>query len=84
MMLLLTLVSSMLLNAASIYEYRRQMREGAEREVDELKAVFEQQSKIIRKTVKVDKQTDKKVLEIPYRENLLLKREQYKVENGVI
>mgnify|MGYP003588451871 FL=1 len=31
MVLLLTLVSSMLLNAASIYEYRREMREGAER-----------------------------------------------------
>ena len=52
--------------------------------MDELKVGFKQRSKIIRKTVKVDKQTDKKVLEIPYRENLLLKREQYKVENGVI
>ena len=52
--------------------------------MDELKAGFKQWSKIIWETVKFDKQTDKKVLEIPYRENLLLKREQYKVENGVI
>ena len=46
MVLLLTLVSSMLLNAASIYEYRREMREGAGRKWTNLRRCLNSSQKL--------------------------------------
>ena len=83
MVLLLTLVSSMFLNAASTYEYRREMREGAERKWTNLRQHLNSGQRLDKELVKVDKKKKKKVSEIQQIEDLLLKIEQYKVENGV-
>ena len=83
MILLLTLVSSMFLNAASTYEYRRELREGARGKWTNLRQHLNSRQRLDKELVKVDKQIDKKVSEIQQIEDLLLKIEQYKVENGV-
>ena len=83
MILLLTLVSSMFLNAASTYEYRRELREGARGKWTNLRQHLNSGQRLDKELVKVDKQIDKKVSEIQQIEDLLLKIEQYKVENGV-
>ena len=81
--LLLTLVSSIFLNAASTYEYRRELREGARGKWTNLRQHLNSGQRLDKELVKVDKQIDKKVSEIQQIEDLLLKIEQYKVENGV-
>ena len=83
MLLLLTLVSSMFLNAASTYEYRRELREGVRGKWTNLRQHLNSGQRLDKELVKVDKQIDKKVSEIQQIEDLLLKIEQYKVENGV-
>ena len=83
MILLLTLVSSIFLNAASTYEYRRELREGARGKWTNLRQHLNSGQRLDKELVKVDKQIDKKVSEIQQIEDLLLKIEQYKVENGV-
>ena len=83
MILLLTLVSSMFLHAASTYEYRRELREGARGKWTNLRQHLNSGQRLDKELVKVDKQIDKKVSEIQQIEDLLLKIEQYKVENGV-
>ena len=83
MILLLILVSSMFLNAASTYEYRRELREGARGKWTNLRQHLNSGQRLDKELVKVDKQIDKKVSEIQQIEDLLLKIEQYKVENGV-
>ena len=83
MLLLLTLVSSMFLNAASTYEYRRELREGARGKWTNLRQHLNSGQRLDKELVKVDKQIDKKVSEIQQIEDLLFKLEKYKVENGI-
>ena len=80
---LLTLVSTVLLNAAPTYEYRRELREGARGKWTNLRQHLNSGQRRDKELVKVDKQIDKKVSEIQQIEDLLLKIEQYKVENGI-
>ncbi|MBP9477108.1 MAG: hypothetical protein KBF12_00665 [Sebaldella sp.] len=80
---LLTLVSTVLLNAAPTYEYRRELREGARGKWTNLRQHLNSGQRLDKELVKVDKQIDKKVSEIQQIEDLLLKIEQYKVENGI-
>ena len=80
---LLTLVSTVLLNAAPTYEYRRELREGARGKWTNLRQHLNSGQRLDKELVKVDKQIDKKVSEIHQIEDMLLKIEQYKVENGI-
>ena len=80
---LLTLVSTVLLNAAPTYESRRELREGARGKWTNLRQHLNSGQRLDKELVKVDKQIDKKVSEIQQIEDLLLKIEQYKVENGI-
>ena len=80
---LLTLVSTVLLNAAPTYEYRRELREGARGKWTNLRQHLNSGQRLDKELVKVDKQIDKKVSEIQQIEDLLLKIEQFKVENGI-
>ena len=83
MLLLLTLVSSMFLNVASTYVYRRELREGARGKWTNLRQHLNSGQRLDKELVKIDKKKKKKVSEIQQIEDLLLKIEQYKVENGV-
>ena len=80
---LLTLVSTVLLNAATTYEYRRELREGARGKWTNLRQHLNSGQRLDKELVKVDKQIDKKVSEIQQIEDLLFKIEKYKVENGI-
>ena len=72
-----------ILYAAPTYEYRRELREGARGKWTNLRQHLNSGQRLDKELVKVDKQIDKKVSEIQQIEDLLLKIEQYKVENGV-
>ena len=80
---LLTLVSTVLLNAAPTYEYRRELREGARGKWTNLRQHLNSGQRLEKEITKVDKQIDKKVNEIQEIENLLFRIEQYKVENNI-
>ena len=81
--LLLVFAFSTLVSSASTYEYRRELREGARGKWTNLRQHLNSGQRLDKELVKVDKQIDKKVSEIQQIEDLLLKIEQYKVENGV-
>ena len=83
MILLLTLVSSMFLNAASTYEYRRELREGARGKWTNLRKHLNSGQRLEKELTKVDKQIDKKVNEIQEIEDLLFRIEQYKAANNI-
>ena len=83
MILLLTLVSSIFLNAASTYEYRRELREGARGKWTNLRQHLNSGQRLEKELTKVDKQIDKKVAEIQEIEDLLFRIEQYKAENNI-
>ena len=82
MFTLVVLVGSMA-SAASTYEYRRELREGARGKWTNLRQHLNSGQRLDKELVKVDKQIDKKVSEIQQIEDLLLKIEQFKVENGI-
>ena len=82
MFTLVVLVGSMA-SAASTYEYRRELREGARGKWTNLRQHLNSGQRLDKEIVKVDKQIDKKVSEIQQIEDLLLKIEQYKVENNI-
>ncbi|MBP9477750.1 MAG: hypothetical protein KBF12_03945 [Sebaldella sp.] len=82
MFTLVVLVGSMA-SAASTYEYRRELREGARGKWTNLRQHLNSGQRLDKELVKVDKQIDKKVSEIQQIEDLLLKIEQYKVENNI-
>ena len=82
MFTLVVLVGSMA-SAASTYEYRRELREGARGKWTNLRQHLNRGQRLDKELVKVDKQIDKKVSEIQQIEDLLLKIEQYKVENNI-
>ena len=79
----LILVTTNVMGASSTYEYRRELREGARKRWTNLRRHLNSGQRLDKELVKVDKQIDKKVSEIQQIEDLLLKIEQYKVENGV-
>ena len=80
---LLGLITGLTVTAASTYEYRRELREGARGKWTNLRQHLNSGQRLDKELVKVDKQIDKKVSEIQQIEDLLLKIEQYKVENGI-
>ena len=80
---LLTLVSTVLLNAAPTYEYRRELREGARGKWTNLRQHLNSGQRLEKELTKVDKQIDKKVAEIQEIEDLLFRIEQYKAENNI-
>ena len=82
MFTLVVLVGSMA-SAASTYEYRRELREGARGKWTNLRQHLNSGQRLDKELVKVDKQIDKKVSEIQQIEDLLFRIEQYKVENGI-
>ena len=81
--LLLLFIGSIAVSAATTYEYKRSLREGARGKWSNLRQHLNSGQRLDKELVKVDKQIDKKVSEIQQIEDLLLKIEQYKVENGV-
>ena len=81
--LLLIFRFSILVSSASTYEYKRELREGARGKWTNLRQHLNSGQRLDKELVKVDKQIDEKVSEIQQIEDLLLKIEQYKVENGV-
>ena len=81
-LILLTAIGTMLYPAQT-YEYKRPLREGARGKWSNLRQHLNSGQRLDKELVKVDKQIDKKVSEIQQIEDLLLKIEQYKVENGV-
>ena len=79
----LCVFAGMMASAASTYEYRRELREGARGKWTNLRQHLNSGQRLDKELVKVDKQIDKKVSEIQQIEDLLFKLEQYKVENGI-
>ena len=80
---LLCIAAGISASAASTYEYKRELREGARGKWTNLRQHLNSGQRLDKELVKVDKQIDKKVSEIQQIEDLLLKIEQYKVENGI-
>ena len=80
---LILVTTNVMATAASTYEYRRELREGARGKWTNLRQHLNSGQRLDKELVKVDKQIDKKVSEIQQIEDLLLKIEQYKVENGI-
>ena len=83
LMSVLVVLMGTMATAASTYEYRRELREGARGKWTNLRQHLNSGQRLDKELVKVDKQIDKKVSEIQQIEDLLLKIEQYKVENGI-
>ena len=81
-LIFLTVMGTMLYSAPT-YEYRRELREGARGKWTNLRQHLNSGQRLDKELVKVDKQIDKKVSEIQQIEDLLLKIEQFKVENGI-
>ena len=81
-LIFLTIMGTMLYSAPT-YEYKRELREGARGKWTNLRQHLNSGQRLDKELVKVDKQIDKKVSEIQQIEDLLLKIEQYKVENGI-
>ena len=82
MIMSLGVFSSVLLNAAPTYEYRRELREGARGKCTNLRQHLNSGQRLERELTRVDKQIDKKVAEIQEIEDLLFRIEKYKVENN--
>ena len=83
MILLTTIIGTMLGAAPKTYEYRRELREGARGKWSNLRQHLNSGVRLDKELQKVDRQIDAKVEEIQQIEDLLLKIEQYKVENGM-
>lgn len=76
-------VAGVVSSSATTYEYKRELREGARGKWTNLRQHLNSGQRLDKELVKVDKQIDKKVSEVQQIEDLLLKVEQYKVENGI-
>ena len=70
-------------SAASTYEYKRELREGARGKWINLRKHLNSGERLGKELMKVDSQIDKKVNEIQEIEELLFKIEKYKIENNV-
>ena len=81
--LLLGIITGVTASAASTYEYRRELREGARGKWTNLRQHLNSGQRLDKELVKVDKQIDKKVSEIQEIEDLLFRIEEYKAENNI-
>ena len=70
-------------SAASAYEYKRELREGARGKWINLRQHLNSGTRLEKELIKVDGQIDKKGAEIKEIEDLLFKIEQYKAENNI-
>ena len=70
-------------SAASTYEYKRELREGARGKWINLRQHLNSGQRLEREITKVDRQIDRKTAEIQEIENLLFRIEQYKVANNI-
>ena len=70
-------------SAASAYEYKRELREGARGKWINLRQHLNSGTRLEKELTKVDKQIDKKVSEIQEIEDLLFRIEQYKAANNI-
>lgn len=80
---LLCIAAGISASAASTYEYKRELREGARGKWLNLRQHLNSGTRLEKELVKVDQQIDKKTAEIKEIENLLFKIEQYKAENNI-
>ena len=69
--------------AASTYEYKRELREGARGKWINLRQHLNSGTRLEKELTKVDRQIDKKTAEIKEIEDLLFRIEQYKAENNI-
>lgn len=81
--LLLLFIGNISVSAASTYEYKRSLREGARGKWSNLRQHLNSGQRLEREIIKVDSKIDKKVNEIQEIENLLFRVEQYKAENNI-
>ena len=70
-------------SAASTYEYKRELREGARGKWINLRQHLNSGTRLGKELTKVDRQIDKKTAEIKEIEDLLFRIEQYKAENNI-
>ena len=83
LVLMLFTIAGTILHSASVYEYRRELREGARGKWANLRQHLNSGARPERELIKVDKQIDKKVSEIQEIEDLLFRIEEYKAENNI-
>ena len=69
-------------SAASTYEYKRELREGARGKWENLRLHLTSGDRLGKELKKVNDRIDKNVSEIQQIENLLYEMEKYKVDNG--
>ena len=81
--LLLLFIGSIAVSAATTYEYKRSLREGARGKWSNLRQHLNSGQRLEREIIKVDSKIDKKVNEIQEIEDLLFRIEQYKAENNI-
>lgn len=81
--LLLLFIGSISVSAASTYEYKRSLREGARGKWSNLRQHLNSGQRLEREIIKIDSKIDKKVNEIQEIEDLLFRVEQYKAENNI-
>lgn len=81
--LLLLFIGNISVSAASTYEYKRSLREGARGKWSNLRQHLNSGQRFKREIIKVDSKIDKKVNEIQEIEDLLFRVEQYKAENNI-
>ena len=81
--LMLSIIVGTILHSASVYEYRRELREGARGKWVNLRKHLSSGEGLEKELIKVDRQIDKKVNEIQEIEELLFKIEKYKIENNI-
>ena len=83
LMSVLVVLMGTMATAASTYEYRRELREGARGKWLNLRQHLNSGTRLEKELTKVDSQIDKKVAEIKEIEDLLFRIEQYKAENNI-
>ena len=81
--LLLLFIGSIAVSAATTYEYKRSLREGARGKWSNLRQHLNSGQRLEREITKVDSKIDKKIDEIQKIEDLLFRIEQYKAENNI-
>ncbi len=82
-MSVLCVAAGICVSAASTYEYKRELREGARGKCLNLRQHLNSGTRLEKELTKVDSQIDKKVAEIKEIEDLLFRIEQYKAENNI-
>ena len=81
--LLLLFIGGIAVSAATTYEYKSSLSEGARGKKHNLRQHLNSGQRLEREITKVDGKIDKKIDEIQEIEDLLFRVEQYKVENNI-